>query len=155
GNTGSYYSRQNRSDSRIEWRESYSLTPINDAGVHNLKFGTVLTFTTNDGEFFAQPVNIQDDSGKLFKRNDFCGGSPFNRKDLEGVVFAQDHWSLSSKFALDLGLRVERQSIANNFRIAPRFGFSWNPLESRSTVVRGGFGIFFDRVPLSVYSFGN
>jgi hypothetical protein len=30
---------------------------------------------------------------------------------------------------------------ANNF--APRFGFNWRPLASSSTVVRGGFGIFY------------
>ena len=32
---------------------------------------------------------------------------------------------------------------ANNF--SPRFGFNWRPLDNNSTVVRGGFGIFFGK----------
>lgn len=31
----------------------------------------------------------------------------------------------------------------NNF--APRFGFAWTPLESNRLVIRGGYGVFFDR----------
>lgn len=35
---------------------------------------------------------------------------------------------------------------ANN--ISPRLGFAWTPSSSRRTVVRGGAGLFFDRIPL-------
>ncbi len=34
----------------------------------------------------------------------------------------------------------------NNF--SPRLGFAWSPFESRRTVVRGSYGLFYDRVPL-------
>jgi hypothetical protein len=54
---------------------------------------------------------------------------------------------------LDLGTRLERQSISETFRIAPRAGLSWSPFGTKRTVVRAGYGIFYDRVPLGVYSF--
>ncbi|MBI1760632.1 MAG: carboxypeptidase regulatory-like domain-containing protein, partial [Acidobacteria bacterium] len=58
GNTGNYFSEQNRAASRVEWTETLALSPINALGAHNLKFGTVLARTTNDGQFLARPVNI-------------------------------------------------------------------------------------------------
>ncbi|MBI4443739.1 MAG: TonB-dependent receptor [Acidobacteria bacterium] len=34
---------------------------------------------------------------------------------------------------------------------APRFGFAWTPWLNRSTTVRGGFGVFFDRLDNRIY----
>src|ERR1044071_3648641 len=74
GNTGNYFSEQDRRASRIEWLETYSLSPISAFGAHNLKFGMTLARTTNRGEFTARPVNIEDASGSILKRIEFVGG---------------------------------------------------------------------------------
>ena len=65
--------------------------------------------------------------------------------------FINDDWRVSPNFTLSLGLRYEWQTnISDHKDIAPRIGFAWAPGQSKTntrpkTVVRGGFGIFYDR----------
>src|SRR5579863_1763990 len=66
-------------------------------------------------------------------------------------VFAGDDWRLRPGLTLNLGLRYEAQTNVHDPRdIAPRVGFAWAPgargsKSQAKTVVRGGFGIFYDR----------
>src|SRR5262245_49037954 len=56
GNSGNYFSWQDRDARRAEWLETLSLKPIQGAGSHNLKFGSIIARTSNQGEFRPRPV---------------------------------------------------------------------------------------------------
>ena len=71
-------------------------------------------------------------------------------------VFVQDEWRARSDFTVNAGLRHDTQFLpepisadTNNF--APRLGVAYAPGDHK-TVIRAGFGIFFDRVPLRATS---
>jgi Carboxypeptidase regulatory-like domain/TonB dependent receptor-like, beta-barrel/TonB-dependent Receptor Plug Domain len=158
GSKGNYFSEQDRRSSRFEWLETLSLKPLGSfhgSGTHNFKFGTMLAQTSNTGDFRARPVDIEDVNGQLLRRIEFTGGQPFHRADTELALFGQDHWSITKQLSLDLGTRLERQGITETFRVAPRAGIAFMPFAHGDTVIRAGFGIFYDRVPLSVYSFNS
>lgn len=72
--------------------------------------------------------------------------------ELRSAAYAQDHWTPLHTLALDYGLRYEYNQLPAPFsqtavNISPRLGLAWSP--NRNWVVRGGFGIFFDRYLLS------
>jgi len=152
GNDGNYFSNQNREAGRYEWLETWSPAERHFLGQHGFEFGTAIARTSNVGELTARPVNFFDPAGILLRRITYTGGEPYDRSDVDSALFAQDHWTVLPNLALDLGSRFERQTIAESFRIAPRAGLAWTPFGS-TTVFRAGYGVFYDRVPLNVYSF--
>ena len=70
--------------------------------------------------------------------------------------YFQDDWRLRSNFTLSYGLRVETQ---NNFSdhadVAPRLGIAWgiggNAKNPPKTVLRAGFGMFYDRFSYDLF----
>jgi hypothetical protein len=55
--------------------------------------------------------------------------------------------------AIDTGLRMDWQRLTGLTRLAPRIALVWTPLGENGPAIRGGHGWFYDRVPLSIYSF--
>lgn len=75
-----------------------------------------------------------------------------NRTDI-GLSWADD-WRVRPNITLSLGLRYESQTNIHDSRdLAPRISFAWapgaKPGKPGKTVLRAGWGIFYDRFPLS------
>lgn len=64
-------------------------------------------------------------------------------------VYAEDDWRVRPNITLSYGLRFESQNEINDHaNWAPRLGFAWGLGHAKSqpkTVLRAGFGIFYDR----------
>jgi hypothetical protein len=83
----------------------------------------------------------------------FVGAGVLDREQNEYSAFVQDKWNVNRRVVFDLGLRYDRDGIGKNNNFAPRFGFVVTPADSDRTVVRGGVGLFYDKIPLNVGSF--
>lgn len=71
------------------------------------------------------------------------------------AAFAGDDWRLRPNLTLSLGLRYEMQTNIHDWRdVAPRIGVAWAPGGGSAgarpkTVIRAGFGMFYDRFALA------
>lgn len=76
-------------------------------------------------------------------------GNPLASVNLFDVgLYGQDDWRVRPNMTLSLGLRYESQNdIGDHADWAPRVGFAWGIGHSAkpSTVLRAGFGVFYDR----------
>jgi carboxypeptidase family protein len=151
GNLGNYFARRHRNSSRLQWMETYS---VNRGSAHALKFGSVVDRTTSNGDFSFRPINIQDSNHRLLERIEFAPAGAFQQSDTQEAIFAQDHWTALPSLSLDGGVRAEYQAKTSTVSLAPRAGAALSLFHDKGVVVRGGFGFFYDRVPLNVFSFG-
>ena len=153
GNSGNYFADQNRDASRISGALTYAFSPIEKAGSHQIKVGGYFASSENSGNITERPIDIVDTSGVLLENISFRRVGSFDVSDVEQSYFAQDHWILTPRLAIEAGVRTESQQISGTLRVAPRFGFSWTLPGPTQTSLRGGYGLFFDHVPLNVYAF--
>jgi hypothetical protein len=67
----------------------------------------------------------------------------------DGFVFASnfDPNSVPGAAGLDLNIADSESIVPGDFNnIMPRVGFAWSPWETRHVVLRGGYGVFFERI---------
>ena len=80
------------------------------------------------------------------------GNTVVSQTNPNAGFYAQDEWKVNPRLTLNLGVRYDLQFLqaiaTDTNNLSPRAGFAWSPFASRRTVVRGSFGLFYDRVPL-------
>jgi hypothetical protein len=83
-----------------------------------------------------------------------AGTPTLNVKQFDIGVYLNDDWRVKPNLTVSLGLRYENQSnIGDSLNFAPRVGIAWgmdaHGGKPAKTVMRAGFGIFYDRIALN------
>jgi hypothetical protein len=108
--------------------------------------------------FFQQqgllPPQIRALGGGASQFSIAAGAPNLSVGQMDAGIFAGDDWRLRPNVTLSFGVRYELQSnISNRNNMAPRVGIAWAPGAATqgqtATVIRAGFGLFYDRFPLS------
>ncbi len=140
-----------RREDRYQIQDTFSYL----RGNHNLRAGfdfhlirsRFIDLNDVTGTFrFASPADFL--AGKFSRyTHRFLTASELNNN--YAGLFLQDDWRVRPNLTIAFGLRWDNETIladCNNF--GPRIAFAWNPRGDGKTVVRGGYGIFYNRALL-------
>jgi hypothetical protein len=150
GNAGNYFADIRRRSQRFQWREVYYSHGLEFHGQHSLKLGGEIDYSRVTGVFRENSILIRREDETLAQRIEFGAAASVSSSLSEFSAFAQDRWVVNKKLTVDAGLRFDRDGLSRQNAIAPRLSFLYLPLKNHATVIRGGFGLFYDRTPLSV-----
>ncbi len=135
-------------------------------GKHFVKFGgrlrTVHEVNVSNAGFngtytFLSSTSYNDGVPSQYSVNATPGGGPASVPVtmVDAGLYVQDDWKVRPNITLSGGLRFETQSgISDHEDWAPRVGFAWGVggggKSAPKTVLRGGFGLFYDRFTQSL-----
>jgi hypothetical protein len=144
---------------RTETHRQVSYTFSHAAGRHLWKAGATVNRVHLD-------AGMADGFGGTYifsSLADFAAGRPDSFRQAFGSIataypvtstgaFLEDHWSLTQRLTIDLGLRYDLEHLPLPFRqdtdnFSPRIGLAYQA--ARGWVLRAGYGIFFDRYVLA------
>ena len=152
---GEYFNTQSRRSNRLDWSEIYQLAPQHFAGTHQFKVGLNYSRSSYDNTQTSRPVDILGTSGTPVERITFATSRGSNLDQNELSWFASDEWTPFERLTVSAGARFDHDSITDGNHVAPRGGFVLAVTKDRKTLLKGGAGIFYDRVPLMIASFDN
>jgi len=158
--TFSWFMPGKRGDHDVKFGASYYYLPLHvfDAGSLNGQF----TFSASDRDFNAADPRTYPD--RLLIR--VPGESDYFVKGKEIGLFVQDKWKVNGRFTASLGLRYDVEDVqldnTGNFlfsdpshspvdknNLSPRVGGTWTLDDRATAVIRGGYGLYFQK---SAYS---
>ena len=153
-NSGSYFTTQNRNTNLYQWSQALHWRPVEKAGRHLFTAGYSYAYSTYSGQVSNLPVSVERGDGRLSSTITFGPPLPSEATKNDFAVFVQDNWQIFSRLALDLGLRLDHDSLsAEAVNVAPRIGFVFAPTRDGKTAIRGGIGLFYDKIPFNVAVF--
>lgn len=146
------------------WRRENTLVQAvsnvsHSAGAHALRAGIDVLFNDDTITFprtfrgsytFSSLGNFLSGNYSGFAQT--FGDPAINQKNPNVGVYAQDEWRVGSRLTLNGGVRYDLQFLdtvnTDTNNVSPRAGFVWAPTASATFLIRGGAGVFFDRIPL-------
>ena len=152
-NEGSFFNGQRRNSSTVQWVETLIASRHWWGVPQLLKAGADVMRTTFFGNSRSSPVQILRQDRTLARELKFVGPTTQDVRSLDFAVFAQDRLQVRRRLLLEAGGRADRDGVLGRTTVTPRIGGVLMMDEKGSSMLRGGFGFFFERTPSVVGAF--
>jgi hypothetical protein len=154
GQSGDFFNRQERNVRSLQFVEAMSISKDDWLGAHVFKVGLDLQHSRFDGDSYSQMVEVRRLDGSLAEQTTYAPS--LTHPDVTGTelaLFVQDRWRVNDRLMFELGFRTDRDDVAETVNYSPRAGMAVSLLPEGRGILRGGFGKFAERTPLTVGAF--
>jgi hypothetical protein len=145
---GNFFNRQHRAASTFQVIESISGTSHGPGGLHLYKAGVDVLHTRYSSASASRSIFIRRSDGTLARRLDFTPGQTAQSENsTDMALYAQDRVQPGDRWYIEYGARLDRDGVLDNFNLTPRVGAAFLLKKDGSSVLRSGYGLFFERTP--------
>ena len=151
---GNFFNTQYRTPTTFQLIQTASGSAKLPSGLHLFKVGLDLLVNDYDGTSDSRPFLIVRSNGTVARRLDFSGPSSQMLRTTDVALYAQDRVQPNSRWYVEFGARLDRDGVVGRWNVTPRIGAALLLNEAGSSVLRGGYGLFFERTPSAAGTFG-
>lgn len=150
---GNFFNTQYRSPTTFQFIQTASGSAKRRSGLHLFKVGLDLLVNQYDGTSNSRPLVIVRSNGSVARRLDFSGPSLQSLPTTDVALYAQDRVQPSARWYVEFGARLDRDGVIGRWNVTPRIGAALLLNDAGSSVLRGGYGLFFERTPSAAGAF--
>jgi hypothetical protein len=150
---GNFFNQQHRDTATYQVIASVSGSKTSKWGSHLFKGGIDLLRNAYDGTSVGRPVLIERSNGTLARSLTFPVPTTQSAHTTDVALFVQDRFQPNARWYVEFGGRLDRDGVVQQFNVTPRVGSALLLNKSGSAVLRGGFGLFYERTPSTAGAF--
>jgi hypothetical protein len=147
---GNYYMTSEDTARRYEGLLNVYLPPAGWHGSHQFLIGGDLERIADSEAIERQPFTIENADGVRERSVSFTGPEAFGQNNFDFAGYVQDRWSLSRRFLLVPGFRVEGDDLIRGVLAAPRVAATYMVTDDGKTKLSAGAGLYYDRTDLAL-----
>ena len=162
---GNYYLTQQTTATRWQGIANLYLPPRQWHGRHDFKVGADIDRIDYDAQFFRRPISFLHASDTLTSP-DLCFTAPQDKNfpctrysaftlaplheqyNSEVSAYAEDRWSVTNRFLVEPGIRLDWDSLIHRSDIAPRLAGTYVLDNSGNTKLSAGIGLIYESTPI-------
>jgi hypothetical protein len=152
--SGNYFATVTGRATRWQGIGNLFLPPWRWHGRHEFKFGFDTNRIVSNQFVTRRPFSILREDGTLSREVTFSAVPAFTKSNVEVSAYAQDRWSVSDRWLLEAGARLDWDQILRRLLFSPRLASSIVLTPDRQTKLTWGSGLYYDATSLDLLTRG-
>jgi hypothetical protein len=144
GTSGNFYRTNHAQGGRTEVLGNVFLPPLHKAGKHEFKIGVDFDRLSDYQQNSRQPYLVENANGILTRSVSFTNVPSFTRYDVEDGGYAQDRWTITPRWLLEPGVRIDADQIVRGVAASPRLASSFLLKKNGVSKISAGIGVYRD-----------